>query len=71
MVKLMLKSDFDPSELDSGDLNLGYKEVTLLFNAGPFIGGGDCIIVEADGRVGSINSNDLIHDMKAYQMSKI
>ncbi len=49
-------------------LCLGYKEIKLLFNAGRFPGGGDCLIVEADGKRTTINSNDLIADMEAYSI---
>ena len=49
-------------------LLLGYKEIKLLFNAGRFPGGGDCLIVEADGKRTTINSNDLIADMEAYSI---
>ena len=49
-------------------LRLGYKEIKLLFNVGRFPGGGDCLIVEADGKRTTINSNDLIADMEAYRI---
>ena len=70
MVWLKSKKDFDASELESGEAVLGYKNIHLLFNAGPFPGGGDCLIVEADGTIETINSNDLIHDLEAYEISK-
>lgn len=44
-LRLRLKPDFDASQLDAGVLCLGYEEIDLLFNAGPFPGGGDCLIV--------------------------
>lgn len=69
MVTLTLKPNFNESSLDTGALALGYKEIKLLFNAGPFPGGGDCLVIEADGGVRSVNSNDLIHDMPAYILS--
>ena len=65
-LRLRLKPDFDASQLDAGVLCLGYEEIDLLFNAGPFPGGGDCLIVKADGELVELNSNDLIHDLKAY-----
>jgi hypothetical protein len=71
MVKLTLKKDFDPSSLETGSLCLGYKKIKLLFNAGPFPGGGDCIIAELDGEIGLLNNNDLIHDLDAYKMSEV
>ena len=70
MVQLKLRKDSDASELESGETVLGYKIIQLLFNAGPFPGGGDCLIVDADGETQVINSNDLIHDLDAYEISK-
>jgi hypothetical protein len=49
MIKLIRKKQFDPSELETGDLALGYDEIEVLLNVGPFPGGGHCIIVNADG----------------------
>ena len=66
MVTLTRKENFNESSLDSGALALGHKEIKLLFNAGPFPGGGDCLIVEIGGRVETVNSNDLIGDLPAY-----
>lgn len=66
MVRLTLKTDVDESELC-----LGYKEIKLLFNVGPFPGGGNCLIIEADGEVQMINSNTLIGDngdLEAYDI---
>lgn len=63
MVRLTLKTDADESELC-----LECKEIKLLFNAGPFPGGGNCLIIEADGEVQTINSNDLIADLEAYDI---
>jgi hypothetical protein len=51
-----------------GNLCLGYSEIKLLFNVGPFPGGGDCLIIEADGNVITVNSADLIHDIEAYEL---
>ena len=51
------------------DACLGYKEFKLLFNVGPFPGGGDCLLIEHEGKVEQINSNDLIHDLEAYEIS--
>jgi hypothetical protein len=66
MVTLALKTRVRGSEI--GDLCLGFKKIALLFNAGPFPGGGDCLIVSADGELTTINSNDLIHDLEAYNI---
>ncbi len=66
MIQLTLKGDCDPRALETGNLSLGFNEISLLFNIGPFEGGGDCLIVNADGKLISINSNDLIHDLSAY-----
>jgi hypothetical protein len=66
MVKLTLKKN-----LKEYDPVLGYKQIKLLFNAGPFPGGGDCLIVEADGEITEINSSDLIADLDAYNMSSV
>ena len=41
----------------------------LLFNLGEFEGGGKCIIVETDGEVDYMNSNDLINDLDAYALT--
>lgn len=66
MIQLTLKENFDPKDLETGSLCLGYSEISLLFNAGPFPGGGDCLFVNADNELMAINSNDLIHDLSAY-----
>ena len=72
MVIMKLKKDFDPSELETGDLCLGYTEIKLLFNIGPFSNGkNDCLVVEADGEVMIANSADLIHDLEAYELRSI
>ncbi len=68
MVLLRLKPEFDYSRLDTGDLVLGYETIELIFNAGPFPAGGDCLFVRGDGEVVVINSNDLIHDLDAYDI---
>ena len=68
MVRLVLKDDFDKTQLETGDLCLGYKNIILLFNAGPFPGGGDCLIVMKEGNNEIVNSNDLIHDLEAYEI---
>lgn len=68
MVVLSLKTEIDP---EKAGLCLGYKKIALLFNAGPFPGGGDCLFVEADGKTNVINSNDLIADMEFYDKSNI
>ena len=68
MVTLTLRKEFDDSQLETGSLCLGYPRMRLLFNAGPFPGGGDCLIVGIDERVETINSNDLIHDLEAYEI---
>jgi hypothetical protein len=65
MPRLKLKKG---SAKSTNGLCLGFKEIKLLFNAGPFPGGGDCLIVEADGKRKAINSNDLIADMDAYNI---
>lgn len=70
MVKLTLKKDLDETELRERGAVLGFKELKLLFNAGPFEGGGYCIFVEADGEVDFLNSNDLINDLEVYDLSK-
>ena len=69
MLKLTLKEGFDESQLEGGAISLGYKEIKLLFNVGPYPGGGNYLIVEADGQVDRVNSNDLIHDLEAYEIS--
>ncbi len=69
MIHLQCKNNFDLSKLESGDFCLGYDKIKLLFNVGPFPGGGDCLIVEADGELITINSGDLIHDLDAYELS--
>jgi len=66
MLRLSLKENYNVPNLETGDLCLGYKDIVLLFNAGPFPGGGDCLIVEADHKIIYVNSNDLIHDLDAY-----
>ena len=66
MLKLTLNDKFDPSQLETGDLALGYKNINLVFNVGPLPGGGDCLLIEADGKLIEINSNELIHDLAAY-----
>jgi hypothetical protein len=68
MPLLKLKKDFDVSSLETGSLCLGYAEIRLLFNVGPFPGGGDCVLVAADGKHTYVNSNDLIHDLEAYEI---
>lgn len=68
MTRLVRKKNCDPSRLQTGSLCLGYDEIVLRFNAGPFPGGGDCLIVEADGEMQTINSNDLIYDLEAYEI---
>ena len=69
MVVMERKKDFDLSELETGDLCLGYEKINLLFNAGPFPAGGDCLVIEANGELMTVNSNDLIHDIEAYNLS--
>lgn len=69
MVVMERKKDFDSSELETGDLCLGYEKINLLFNAGPFPAGGDCLIIEADGKLMTVNSADIIHDLEAYRLS--
>jgi len=69
MVNLKMKKKFDTSQLETGDICLGFKHIRLLFSVGPLPGGGCCIIVEADGKIESVNSNDLIHDLEAYDLS--
>ena len=66
MVSLTLKKKYDLKKLETGSLCLGHKKISLLFNAGPFPGGGDCLIIKADGKTMLVNSNDLIHDLDAY-----
>ncbi len=68
MATLRLKPDFDYSKLETGDLALGYETIELVFNAGPFPAGGDCLFIRADGEMVVINSNDLIHDLDAYEI---
>ncbi|TFG49516.1 MAG: hypothetical protein E4H40_02880 [Candidatus Brocadiia bacterium] len=69
MVVMRLKKGYDLSGLETGDLCLGYEKIKLLFNTGPFPNGGDCLIIEADGELMTVNSNDLIHDLEAYNLS--
>ncbi len=71
MLRLTLKKDFDMSELETGDLCLGYEEIEIHMNLGPFPGGGDCIIIKADGEMIYVNSNDVIHDIDAYNIEAI
>jgi hypothetical protein len=47
------------------------KEIELLFNVGPFPGGGDCLIVKADGEITMLNSNDLIEDIEEYDIKAL
>lgn len=63
MVRLRLKDNVEESELC-----LGYKDIKLLFNVGPFPASGDCLIIDADGEIMMINSNDLIDDLEAYDI---
>jgi hypothetical protein len=70
MVKLILKEDFDVSALETGDVCLGYREIEILANIGPFPGGGDCLLVKADGETTYANSNDLIHDIEANDIEE-
>jgi len=65
MMQLTLKKDFDAPKLETGSLCLGYDCIRLLFNAGPFPGGGDCLIVEVYSEITTVNSNDIIHDLEA------
>ena len=65
MLRLKLKKG---SAKSANGLCLGFKEIKLLFNAGPFPGGGDCLIVEADGKRQTVNSNDLIAEIDAYNI---
>lgn len=53
---------------ESGDPVLGFKNITLLFNLGQAEGGGNLILVQADGELTTINSNDLMHDLPAYEL---
>jgi hypothetical protein len=46
MVSLYLKSSHGKLPIC-----LGFKKIKLLFNVGPFPGGGDCLIVEVDSEV--------------------
>jgi hypothetical protein len=55
---------------ESGDPVLGFKNITLLFNLGQAEGGGNLILVQADGELTMINSNDLMHDLPAYELSE-
>lgn len=66
-IKLVLEKEIN---FDGYEIVLGYKEIELLFNAGPFPGGGDCLIVKANGELMTINSNDLINDIDCYKMSE-
>ena len=68
MLTLRLKQEFDCSTLATGDLVLGYENIELIFNAGPFPAGGDCLFIRGDGELVAINSNDLIHDLDAYEI---
>jgi len=66
MVRLKLRRK--QARKSKGEVSLGFKEIRLLFNVGPFPGGGDCLIVDADGKRTTINSNDLIADIEAYKI---
>ena len=68
MLTFRLKQDFDHAALETGSLCLGFSEITLLANIGPFPQGGDCLIVRCDGANMNINSNDLVHDLEAYEI---
>ncbi|MGE3181273.1 MAG: hypothetical protein AB7N71_06560 [Phycisphaerae bacterium] len=71
MVELTLRADYDRTLLLDGNLRLGCKSITLLFNAGTYTGGGgECLIVLVDGVVDHIDSADLIHDLPAYTLSR-
>lgn len=65
MVRLTMKRAVDTTELC-----LGYRRIELLFNAGTLPAGGNCLIVRADGELNAINSNDLIADLEAYELSE-
>jgi hypothetical protein len=71
MLRLKRKPYFDYSKLETGDLALGYDTIDLIFNAGPFPDGGDCLFIRGDGETVVINSNDLIHDLDAYEIEQI
>jgi hypothetical protein len=49
---------------------LGYKNITLLFNLGQAEGGGNLILVEVNGNLDIINSNDLVNDLPVYELVK-
>ena len=68
--RLRLKQDFNKLQLETGDFCLGYDRIDLLFNAGPYPGGGDCLVVKADGELTYLDSNDLIHDLDAYTIEQ-
>ena len=70
-VCLRAKKNIDKAYFkEEGDPVLGFKNVTLLFNLGPAEGGGNLILVQADGDLTTINSNDLTHDLPAYELSE-
>lgn len=48
---------------------LGYDEIEVLENLGPFEGGGDCLVVRADGEIMVVNSNDVVSELKSYEIS--
>lgn len=68
MLKFVVKKNCDPKTLETGDYALGYKEIIFLANIGTFPGGGYCLVVKADGQNTTVNSNDLIHDLDAYDI---
>ncbi|MBN2831557.1 MAG: hypothetical protein JXL82_04725 [Candidatus Omnitrophica bacterium] len=71
-VKICLKEKIDDSVKvyfkKEGSQVLGYKNISLLFNLGGAEGGGNLILVKADGHLDVINSKDLTHDLLAYQL---
>jgi hypothetical protein len=64
-IKLRANSNIKNKTADSV---LGYKNITLLFNLGQAEGGGNLILVQADGKLVTINSNDLINDLPVYKL---
>jgi hypothetical protein len=42
----------------------------VLFNLGPFPGGGDCLVIETEHGIQCTNSNDVIAELEIYDIFK-
>ena len=55
--------------MEIGGVCLGFDRIALLFFLGPAEGGGNLILIEGDGEVTVVNSNDIAHDAHAYELA--